>query len=157
LRDRLRRGPPDRHDRGEGPDHRPRRQRDARGAPRRRGRREEAHRRDQGPRAGAVPVNPTGRLLGIDCGTVRVGLAISDPDRIIASPYDTLTRGGDVADAAYFTRLVTAEKVVGLVVGLPLHTRGHESVQSAEARRYGAWLASVTGLPVVFWDERYTS
>jgi putative Holliday junction resolvase len=100
---------------------------------------------------------PKGRLLGVDYGAVRVGLAISDPDRIIASPFDTLTRSGEVADAAYFTKLVTSEKVVGLVVGLPLHTRGHEGVQSAEARRYGAWLASVTGLPVVFWDERFTS
>jgi putative Holliday junction resolvase len=98
-----------------------------------------------------------GRLLGVDYGTVRVGLAISDPDRIIASPFDTLTRGGDAADAAYFTQLVAAEKVAGLVVGLPLHSHGEEGVQAAEARRYGAWLGSVTGLPVVFWDERFTS
>ena len=102
-------------------------------------------------------MSPPGRLLGVDYGTVRVGLAVSDPDRIIASPLDTLTRGGDVSDAAYFTKLVAAEKVVGLVVGLPLHSRGNEGVQSAEARRYGAWIASVTGLPVVFWDERFTS
>jgi putative Holliday junction resolvase len=102
-------------------------------------------------------VSQAGRLLGVDYGTVRVGLAVSDPDRIIASPLDTLTRGGDDADAAYFTKLVAAEKVVGIVVGLPLHTRGHEGVQSAEARRYGAWLREVTGLSVVFWDERFTS
>lgn len=102
-------------------------------------------------------MTPKGRLLGIDFGTVRVGLAVSDPDRIIASPLDTLTRGGDAADAAYFTRVVAAEKVVGLVVGLPLHTRGNEGTKAAEARDYGAWLGSVTGLPVVFWDERFTT
>lgn len=102
-------------------------------------------------------MNPKGRLLGVDFGSVRVGLAVSDPDRIIASPHDTLTRTGDNSDAAYFTRLVAAEKVVGIVVGLPLHTRGNEGTKAAEARQYGAWLAGVTGLPVVFWDERFTT
>jgi putative Holliday junction resolvase len=100
---------------------------------------------------------PTGRLLGVDCGTVRVGLAVSDPDRVIASPLDTLTRAGDAADAVYFTKVVAAERVVGLVVGLPLHARGNEGAKAAEARQFGAWLGSVTGLPVVFWDERFTT
>ena len=45
----------------------------------------------------------------------------------------------------------------GLVVGLPLHTGGEEGVKATEARRYGAWLAVATGLPVVFWDERFTT
>src|SRR5205823_10179706 len=98
-----------------------------------------------------------GRLLGVDYGTVRVGLAVSDPDRIIASPHDTYTRKADAADAAYYSKLVTAERVVGLVVGLPLHTGGEEGIKAREARQYGAWLASITGLPVVFWDERYTT
>ncbi|MBX9581118.1 MAG: Holliday junction resolvase RuvX [Gemmataceae bacterium] len=100
---------------------------------------------------------PPGRLLGVDYGTVRVGLAVTDPDRIIASPLETLTRRDEAADAAYFHRLVAAERVAGLVVGLPMHTGGEEGAKAAEARRYGAWLAAVTGLPVVFWDERFTS
>jgi putative Holliday junction resolvase len=100
---------------------------------------------------------PHGRLLGVDYGHVRVGLAVSDPDRIIASPLDTYTRQGDAADAAYFAKLAAAEKVAGLVVGLPLHTGGEEGQKAAEARRFGAWLAGVTGLPVVFWDERFTT
>jgi putative Holliday junction resolvase len=102
-------------------------------------------------------LRPQGRLLGVDYGTVRVGLSVSDPDRIIASPHDTYTRQGDADDAAYFTRLVAAERIVGLVVGLPLHTGGEEGIKAREAREYGAWLAGVTGLPVVFWDERYTT
>jgi putative Holliday junction resolvase len=93
----------------------------------------------------------------VDFGTVRVGLAVSDPDRIIASPLETLARQSETSDAAYFSSLVTAERLVGLVVGLPLHTGGEEGIQAREARRFGAWLGSVTGLPVVFWDERYTS
>ena len=106
-------------------------------------------------RAPAFP--RTGRLLGVDFGSVRVGLAISDPQRIIASPLETYTRKGDAADAVYFARLVVAERVVGLVVGLPLHTGGEEGIKAKEARQYGAWLAGTTRLPVVFWDERCTT
>ena len=102
-------------------------------------------------------MNAKGRLLGIDFGTVRVGLAVSDPDRLIASPFETYVRKDAKADAAYFQRVVAAEKVVGLVVGLPLHTGGEEGIKAREAREYGAWLAEATGLPVVFWDERCTT
>ena len=102
-------------------------------------------------------MNAKGRLLGIDFGTVRVGLAVSDPDRLIASPFETYVRKDAKADAAYFQRVVAAEKVVGLVVGLPLHTGGEEGIKAREAREYGAWLAAATGLPVVFWDERCTT
>lgn len=98
-----------------------------------------------------------GRLLGVDFGTVRVGLAISDPDRLIASPFETYLRKDTKADAAYFARVVAAEKIVGLVVGLPLHTGGEEGIKAKEARDYGAGLAEATGLPVVFWDERCTT
>jgi putative Holliday junction resolvase len=98
-----------------------------------------------------------GRLLGVDFGTVRVGLAVSDPDRILASPYDTYTRHDKVKDAEFFRTLITSERIVGLVVGLPLHTGGEEGIKAKEAREYGAWLESATSLPVTFWDERCTS
>jgi putative Holliday junction resolvase len=98
-----------------------------------------------------------GRLLGIDYGTVRVGLAISDRDRIIASPAATYERTGNDADAAFFREFVTKEEVVGLIVGLPVHLDGREGTKAIEARKYGAWLAEVTGLPVVFADERFTT
>jgi putative Holliday junction resolvase len=98
-----------------------------------------------------------GRLLGVDYGTVRVGLAVSDPDRIIASPLATYTRRDADADAAYFRHVVAAEQVVGLVVGLPMHTDGREGIKAQEARAYGGWLGEVTGLPVEFADERFTT
>lgn len=103
------------------------------------------------------PLPPRGRLLGFDPGTVRVGLAVSDPDRLVASPLDTFAVRGPAADAAHFVKLVAAERVVGLVVGLPLHTGGEEGVKAREARAFGAWLTGTTGLPVVFWDERCTT
>jgi putative holliday junction resolvase len=100
---------------------------------------------------------PHGRLAGIDFGTVRVGVAVTDPDRVLASPLENYTRRGLPADAQHFQQLVKAERVVGLVVGLPVHASGQESQKSQEAREFGRWLAEVTGLPVEFYDERYST
>ena len=105
----------------------------------------------------AKQIPARGALLGIDYGTVRVGLAVCDPDRIIASPLETYTRRSDELDAAHFQNVCAGHRVVGLVVGLPLHAGGEESDSSRAAREYGAWLAAVTGLPFVFWDERFTT
>jgi putative Holliday junction resolvase len=98
-----------------------------------------------------------GRLLGVDYGAVRIGLAITDADQRIASPLATYERRSRDADALYFRRLVEEEGVGGLVVGLPVHTDGSEGQKAAEARAFGAWLAEATGLPVAFWDERFTT
>jgi putative Holliday junction resolvase len=99
----------------------------------------------------------TGKLLGVDYGQVRIGLAISDPDRKFAFPLETYARRGPERDAAYFREVVKEEAVVGLVVGLPMHTDGREGQKAAEARAFGTWLAETTGLPVVYWDERFTT
>jgi len=97
------------------------------------------------------------RMLGIDFGTVRVGYAISDPDRIIASPLETYTRRSAVEDAAHLLALIEREEVGLLVLGLPLHTDGRESQKSGEVRKYAEWLKSVTGMTVTFYDERFTT
>ena len=98
-----------------------------------------------------------GRLVGVDFGTVRIGIAISDARQTIASPLDNYTRGSKDQDAGYFQRLVKEETVVGLVLGLPVHMSGDESKKSQEAREFGKWVAAVTGLPVDFYDERLSS
>jgi putative Holliday junction resolvase len=98
-----------------------------------------------------------GRLLGVDFGTVRVGLAICDPDRIIASALETYTRTTDKADATYFSALAAREMAVGFVVGLPISLNGTEGPKAKEARDFGAWLAAATGLPVEYFDERFTT
>jgi len=97
------------------------------------------------------------RLLGVDFGTVRVGLAVSDSERIIASPLTIYRRKDTTADAAYFQQLVAGEEIGGLVVGLPLHMSGDEGGKAKEARAFGDWLAGVTELRVTYWDERYSS
>jgi putative Holliday junction resolvase len=98
-----------------------------------------------------------GRLAGIDYGTVRIGVALCDPDQRLASPAENYTRRSPADDARWFQRLVQEERVVGLVVGLPVHTSGQESHKSIEAQEFGRWLGELTGLPVCFFDERYTS
>jgi putative Holliday junction resolvase len=98
-----------------------------------------------------------GRLLGIDYGRVRIGLAVSDQDRIIASPVATYTRKSEVEDAVYFAKHIAELQAVAIVVGLPLHSDGSESEISREARSFGEWLTLSTRLPVIFWDERFTS
>jgi putative holliday junction resolvase len=102
-------------------------------------------------------VRPRTRLLGVDFGTVRVGLAITDTDRIIASPLEIRERQGADKDAAYFKALIEREQIGGLIVGLPLHTSGREGIKAEEARAYGKWLGDVTGLPIVFADERFST
>ena len=98
-----------------------------------------------------------GRVAGIDFGTVRIGIALSDPDRTIASPYENYTRRGPDQDRRRMRRLVEEEGVSLFVVGLPVHLDGRESPKSIEARRFGAWLSEATGVPVEFFDERFTS
>lgn len=99
----------------------------------------------------------TGRIAGIDYGSVRIGIAITDPGRMLASPYENYTRRDLKSDAARFRDLVSREQVVGLVVGLPVHASGEESAKSYEARQFGRWLQETTGVPVRFYDERFTS
>ncbi len=98
-----------------------------------------------------------GRVAGVDFGTVRIGIAISDADRKIASPLENYTRRGTEQDARWFRRLIDEHEVVLFVVGLPLHMDGRESEKSLEARRFGDWLAETTGLSVEYFDERLTS
>ena len=97
------------------------------------------------------------RIAGIDYGTVRIGIATADSDVGIAGPYETYSRRNERLDAEYFRRLATDERIGRFVVGLPVHLSGGESQKSAEARAFGAWLKATTGIPVEFFDERYTS
>lgn len=99
----------------------------------------------------------TGRIAGIDYGTVRIGVAVTDPEQRFASPLENYNRRDEAADALWIQRLATEERLVGFVVGLPVHTDGNESRKSLEARQFGQRLAELTTLPVRYFDERYTS
>ena len=99
----------------------------------------------------------SGRLAGIDYGTVRIGIAITDPAQSLASPLEILTRRDLAQDERYFRRLAEQERLAGFVVGLPVHTSGEESQKSIEAREFAKWLGEITKLPIVLFDERYTT
>ena len=101
---------------------------------------------------------PAGRLAGVDYGRRRIGVAVCDALRMLASPLCVReTTGDQEADAAFFRKLAVDEEVVGFVVGLPVHADGSASDMSREVERFAAWLGRATGLPVTFHDERYTS
>ncbi len=102
-------------------------------------------------------MRPRTRLLGVDFGTVRVGLSVSDADRRIASPLGQHRRLGRDRDQQFFQQLVEREEIGCCVVGLPVHLSGQEGEKAKQARAFGAWLSQVTGLPVLFWDERFTT
>jgi len=97
------------------------------------------------------------RIAGIDYGAVRIGIALADTDVAIASPHENYTRRTPALDAEYFRRLARDEGISRFVVGLPVHLSGQESQKSAEARAFGQWLGEVTGVPVEYFDERFTT
>jgi putative Holliday junction resolvase len=97
------------------------------------------------------------RILGLDYGTRRVGAALSDPTRAIATPLEVYSLRGPEPDGRHYRALVEENDVGLLVVGLPIHTTGREGTLAARAREFGAWLAAVTGLPVHYHDERFTT
>ncbi|MDR2705038.1 MAG: Holliday junction resolvase RuvX [Planctomycetaceae bacterium] len=98
-----------------------------------------------------------GCVAGIDFGTVRIGIALSDPDRILASPYETFIRQSPNHDAKYFRQFVEKERVVRFVLGIPLHLNGGLSEKAKEVLQFGQWLKETTGIDIDYMDERFTS
>ncbi len=82
---------------------------------------------------------------------------MSDADRKMASPLATYRRRNQEADARYFREQVEQEAIGQILVGLPVHLDGREGTKAAEARVFGRWLGEQTGLPVLFFDERFTT
>ena len=101
----------------------------------------------------------TGTWLGVDVGTVRVGVARSDPRGVLAVPLATLARDAtDNRDIHELAALVREYDAVGVVVGLPRTLAGRESAAAAMAREYGELLAeSIRPAPVEYLDERLTT
>ncbi len=98
-----------------------------------------------------------GRLLGIDYGTVRVGLAMCDPTQRWVTPLDTYQRSNERNDEKFLSDLLTREQIRGIVIGLPIHTDGTESQKSIEVRGFQMWMARFTDVPCIFQDERFTT
>ena len=98
------------------------------------------------------------RLLGIDLGRRRIGIAVADEDGRGARPLSTVARGRDVgSDAATIRRLAAEQRADELVVGLPLSLDGTVGPQAAETQAWATRLAALTGLRVSLRDERLTT
>jgi putative holliday junction resolvase len=105
-----------------------------------------------------VDANGGRRLMAIDYGERRIGLAVSDPTGTIASPAGHIVRRpGKRAPVAELVRRATALGATGLVLGLPLDGDGAETSRTAEVRSIGGELARRTGLSVRYVDERFTT
>jgi putative Holliday junction resolvase len=96
------------------------------------------------------------RLLALDHGSRRIGIAIADTETGIAFARPALRRRGDAPDVAAIVELVRREGASRVIIGLPLNMDGSEGQQAARARGFGARLAAA-GLPVSYQDERLTS
>jgi len=103
--------------------------------------------------------SPTARrLLAIDYGDRRIGLAVSDPTGTIASPVGHLVRrAGKRPPIAELTRRAIELGATGIVLGLPLDASGAENPRTAEVRSVGAAIGARTGLQIRYVDERYTT
>jgi putative Holliday junction resolvase len=103
------------------------------------------------------PLPEVGRLLGVDYGTVRMGLAMCDESQRWVTPLDTYARSNERLDEQFLSELMSREQIRGIVLGLPIHSDGQESQKSREVRDFQLWLTRFTDLPCTFQDERFTT
>ena len=97
-----------------------------------------------------------GRLLGLDVGTKTIGTALCDAEWRFAGPATLIRRGKFQADKTILARLIAAQRVAGLVIGLPLNLDGSESPRSQSTRAFARNCADL-GLPILLWDERWST
>ena len=96
-------------------------------------------------------------MLGLDVGSRRIGVAVSDPLGITAQGLETLERRNKKYDFEYLRRVIRQYEIKEIVVGLPLRMSGAEGTQSEKMRIFADDLGKKFGLPVHLWDERLTS
>jgi putative holliday junction resolvase len=97
------------------------------------------------------------RVLGIDLGTKTIGLALSDAERRIATPLETLKRGKFTADAQKIVARLRRFEIGAVLVGLPLNMDGSEGPRAQATRAFARNLAPLAGCPILFWDERLST
>jgi putative holliday junction resolvase len=108
--------------------------------------------------AEAAPLLPRrGALLGLDLGTKTVGIAVSDPDRRLATGVETIARKTFSRDAERILMLCADRKAVGIVLGLPINMDGSEGPRAQSTRSFARNLAKLTTLPIALWDERLST
>ena len=112
---------------------------------------------DPDPERSQIGNRPLGRVLGLDVGSRRIGLAVSDPLGITAQGLETLERKNKRHDFEQLKRVIRRHEVKEIVVGLPLRMSGAEGIQSDKMNLFAEELRQRFRLPVHLWDERLTS
>ena len=97
------------------------------------------------------------RLLGLDVGEKRIGVAICDETRTLARPLLTVTRTSKIADFARLAAVCGEYQIERIIAGLPKTLRDEDGPQARRVRRYAAELQAAVNLPIEFWDERFSS
>jgi putative holliday junction resolvase len=105
----------------------------------------------------ALTLSPKGRLIGVDLGSKTIGVAISDVERRIASPLRTLPRGPFAMNADTLMAIFFEHDVAGIVLGLPLDLEGRDNPRAQSTRAFGRNLSTRTSLPIILWDERFST
>ena len=98
-----------------------------------------------------------GSLIGLDLGTKTIGVAVSDPDRKIATAVETVMRKAFTADAKRVLALAAERNAVGFVLGLPINMDGSEGPRAQSTRAFARNFAKLTELPIALWDERLST
>jgi putative Holliday junction resolvase len=104
-----------------------------------------------------VPPDATGRIVGIDHGERRIGVAVSDPTGVLASARGVVEVRGPAQSCREVAGICREVGAVRVVVGLPVRMDGSEGESARRAREFGGRLAASTGLPVEYWDERFST
>ena len=100
---------------------------------------------------------PRSALIGLDLGTKTIGVAVSDPDRKLATGVTTVARKNFTADAKELLALATERNAVGFVLGLPVNMDGSEGPRAQSTRAFARNFAKLTELPIALWDERLST
>ena len=100
---------------------------------------------------------PKGRVLGLDYGSRRIGVAVSDPLGFTAQPLPPIIRSGDRKDIEEIGRLTAELEISSVVLGLPLLMNGEEGPTAVRTRKFGALIDARLNIPVIMWDERLTT
>ena len=98
-----------------------------------------------------------GALMGLDLGSKTIGVAVSDPDRRLAAPVETIQRKRFSLDVAHLFRLAGERRAVGFVLGLPINMDGSEGPRAQATRAFARNLTKLTALPIALWDERLST
>jgi len=98
-----------------------------------------------------------GALIGVDVGTKRIGVATSDPDRLLASAVETIARRTFAVDAARLLAILTERKAVGFILGFPINMDGSEGPRAQSTRAFARNFSNLTGLAIALWDERLST